>query len=300
MDDTLDSYLEYSALEKKLASETIAAYGNDMKHFSHWLKENSIELPEAGSADIAEYLAFLSSTGFSPVSISRKLSSIRGYFRYMQASGQRTDNPVDILHSPKQPLRLPHAVSVETVAALIDVWKGDTPLSIRNRALLELAYAAGLRESEINGITVSRIHLEEALVRPIGKGSRERIVPIGGAAVRWLALYIDTVRPLLLMRRKSRSTPVLFLTYRGNPLSRMTVWNIVRRSAEMIGAEGNIHPHSLRHSFATHLLHGGADLRVVQELLGHADIKTTEIYTSVDTTYLRGIVDRFHPRSGPL
>lgn len=297
MGESLDSYLEYSALEKKLASRTIKAYNNDLSCFNTWLNVNGITLSEAAAADIAEYMAFLSSSGFSPVSIIRKLSSIRGFFRFMQSSGQRIDNPTELLHSPRQPVRLPHAVSVETVAALIDVWEGDSPVSTRNRALLELAYGAGLRESELTGMTVSRIYLEDALVRPFGKGSRERLVPIGGTAVRWLSLYIDTARPLLA---HGKSTPVLFLTYRGNPLSRMTVWNIVRRSAEMAGIQEHIHPHILRHSFATHLLRGGADLRVVQELLGHADIKTTEIYTSVDVTYLRGIVDRYHPRSGEV
>lgn len=294
MDERLDSYLEFSALEKKLASRTIKAYSNDLRRFNSWLNVNGITLSKAAAADIAEYMAFLSSNGFSPVSIVRKLSSIRGFFRFIQSSGQRKDNPAELLHSPRQPLRLPYAVSVETIAALIDVWEGDSPISTRNRALLELAYGAGLRESELTGITVSRIYLEEALVRPFGKGSRERLVPLGGAAVRWLSLYIDTARPLLV---HGRSTPVLFLTYRGNPLSRMTVWNIVRISAEMAGIKEHIHPHILRHSFATHLLRGGADLRVVQELLGHADIKTTEIYTSVDTTYLRAIVDKYHPRS---
>ena len=286
--------MEFSALEKKLASRTIQAYSNDLNHFNSWLNAYGVVLSEAQTADIAEYMAFLSSTGYSPVSIIRKLSTIRGFFRFIQSSGQRIDNPAELLHSPRQPARLPRAVSVETVAALIDVWKGDSPISTRNRALLELAYGAGLRESELTGLTVSRIFLEEALVRPFGKGSRERLVPLGGAAVRWLSLYIDTARPLLV---RGRSTPVLFLTYRGNPLSRMTVWNIVRRSAELAGIKEHIHPHILRHSFATHLLRGGADLRVVQELLGHADIKTTEIYTSVDTTYLRGVIDRYHPRS---
>jgi len=295
MDRTLDSYLEYSVLERKLASGTISAFTNDLNNLCAWLNSSGSTLSEADTADIAEYLVFLSRSGYSPVSIRRKLSSIRGYFRYMQSSGLRNDNPAELLHSPKRPVRLPHAVSVETVTAIVEVWEGDSPLSIRNRALLELAYAAGLRESELTGITVSRIHLEEALVRPLGKGSKERIVPIGGSAVRWLSRYIDKARPLLV---RGKSVSVLFLTYRGNPLSRMTVWNIVRESAEMAGVSETVHPHTLRHSFATHLLQGGADLRVVQELLGHSDIRTTEIYTDVDKTYLREIVDRYHPRSG--
>jgi len=297
MDSTLESFLEYSALEKKLAARTISAYTNDLTHFSSWLDTDGTALPEAETADIAEYLAFLSSSGNSPASTRRKLSCIRGYFRYMQLFGLRVDNPAELLHSPKLPLRLPHSVSIETVAAIIEVWDGDSVLSARNRALLELAYGAGLRESELTSITVSRIHLEEALVRPMGKGSKERIVPIGGAAVEWLSRYIDTVRPQLI---RGRAHPALFLTYRGNPLSRMTVWNIVRESALMAGVSTAIHPHTLRHSFATHLLQGGADLRVVQELLGHADIKTTEIYTDVDKTYLRSVVDSYHPRSGDI
>jgi len=191
------------------------------------------------------------------------------------------------------PDRLPHAISVEAASRLMEAWSGDEPLSVRNRALMELAYGTGLRESELSGITVARIHLEEAYVRPIGKGSKERLVPLGGPAVRWLTRYIEDIRPVLIRK----ATPVLFLTFRGNPLSRMTVWNIVRQAALMSGLEGRIHPHTLRHSFATHLLQGGADLRVVQELLGHADIRTTEIYTGVDRTYLKGVMDRCHPRA---
>lgn len=295
MDESVESYIEYAALEKKLASSTVSAYSNDLKQADTWLLINGTDLPEAITADIAEYMAFLSSTGSSARSIRRKLSSLRGFFRYLQFSGLRGDNPAELLHSPKQPILLPHPLSLETVTSLIEVWSGDSPLSVRNRALMELSYGAGLRESELTGITVGRILLEEALVRPMGKGSKERIVPIGEPAVRWLSAYIDTARVVLA---HGRSTSVLFLTYRGNPLSRMTVWNIVKKSALLAGIKQKVHPHSLRHSFATHLLQGGADLRVVQELLGHSDIKTTEIYTGVDRTYLRGVIDRCHPRAG--
>ncbi|OPL17957.1 MAG: hypothetical protein AVO35_07295 [Candidatus Aegiribacteria sp. MLS_C] len=294
MDETLGSYLEYGALEKKLAGSTVRAYRVDLEHFRDWLGGSGPELSEAGPSDIAEYSHFLSSSGYSASSVRRKLSTLRGYYRYLQATGNRNDNPAELLPSPRKPLRLPHAVSVETVEALLEVWKGDTPLSMRNRAMLELAYGAGLRESEITGMTVARVHLEDYMVRPLGKGSRERLVPVGGAAVDWLSRYLDMARPVLA---RGRSTPVLFLTYRGNPMSRMTVWNIVRRSAEEAGVREDIHPHTLRHSFATHLLQGGADLRVVQELLGHSDIRTTEIYTGVDRSWLRSIIDRCHPRS---
>lgn len=294
MDDTLDSFLEYSALEKKLARSTVEAYRFDLQHFRDWLRDTGPEVSLAGPSDIADYSHFLSSSGYSAASVRRRLSTLRGYYRYLQATGTRDDNPAELMPSPRIPLRLPHAVSVETVEAMLEVWKGGTPLSIRNRAMLELAYGAGLRESEITGMTVARVHLDEYMVRPLGKGSRERLVPIGGAAVDWLSRYLDLARPVLA---GGRPTPALFLTYRGNPLSRMTVWNVVRRSAEEAGIREGIHPHTLRHSFATHLLQGGADLRVVQELLGHSDIRTTEIYTGVDRRWLRSIIDRCHPRS---
>jgi len=294
MDDTFDAYLEYTALEKKLAASTVAAYQRDLANFGEWLSVASTSPVDAAASDIAEYVSFLSSSGYSSASVRRMLSTVRGYFRFLQVSGLREDNPAELIPSPRKSLKLPHAISVEKVKELIESWKGDSPLSTRNRALLELAYGAGLRESELTGMTVARLHLDQAMVRPLGKGSRERLVPIGGQAVRWLSEYLDRARPFLA---GGSSTPVLFLTYRGNPLSRMTVWNIVRRSAEMAGLKEDIHPHTLRHSFATHLLQGGADLRVVQELLGHSDIRTTEIYTSVDRTWLRSVMDRYHPRS---
>jgi len=298
MDEVCDGFLEYGALERKLADSTLSSYARDLAAASSWMSEMGYhDLGNRTTGELAEYVSWLTSRGYSPASIRRTISTLRGFYRFMQREGIRKDNPAEVLHIPKLPLRLPHAVSVETAVSLVEAWQGDTELSVRNRALMELAYGAGLRESELTGMTVGRVHLEERLVRPLGKGSRERLVPIGGPAARWLASYIDVARPLLL---RSRSTPTLFLTYRGNPLSRMTVWNIVREAAVLAGIQVSVHPHTLRHSFATHLLQGGADLRVVQELLGHADIRTTEIYTGVDRTYLRGVIDRYHPRSGNM
>ncbi|MCK5064783.1 MAG: site-specific integrase, partial [Candidatus Fermentibacteraceae bacterium] len=203
MDESVESYIEYAALEKKLASSTVSAYSIDLEQADTWLQINGTGLSQAVTANLAEYIAFLSSTGSSARSVRRKLSSLRGFFRYLQISGLRDDNPAELLRSPKQPILLPHALSLETITSLIEVWSGDSPLSVRNRALLELSYGAGLRESELTGITVGRILLEEALVRPIGKGSKERIVPIGGPAVRWISTYIDTARPLLAHGRST-------------------------------------------------------------------------------------------------
>lgn len=294
MDETLDSFLEYAALEKKLAVSTVDAYHRDLERYHRWLAGEGVAPAEAEASDIADYMSCLSSSGYSAASVRRNISTVRGYYRFLQATGAREDNPAELMNSPRKPLRLPHAVSVKTVKALIEVWKGDSPLSTRNRALMELAYGAGLRESEITDLTVSRVHLDQHMVRPLGKGSRERLVPLGGPAVEWISKYLDQARPLLV---SGPSTPALFLTYRGNRLSRMTVWNIVKSSARKAGVTEAVHPHTLRHSFATHLLMGGADLRVVQELLGHSDIRTTEIYTGVDRTWLRSVMDRCHPRS---
>ena len=295
MNETCDGFLEYASLELKLSDNTLSAYACDLASVSSWMEERGYgSLGRCDTGQLAEYAAWLSHCGYSALSVRRRLSTLRGYYRFLQGEGCREDNPAEALHPPRMPLRLPHAVSVDAVTRLVEAWTGDTVLSVRNRALMELAYGAGLRESELTGMTVGRVHLEEALVRPLGKGSRERLVPIGGMAVRWLSSYIDHARPQLL---QGRTSPVLFLSYRGNPLTRMTVWDIVREAAIAAGIGDSIHPHTLRHSFATHLLQGGADLRVVQELLGHADIRTTEIYTSLDRTYLRGVIEKCHPRS---
>ncbi len=294
MDETSEAFLEYCALERKLALTTLEAYRGDLEDFLSWASPAGIDVKGASRDVLADYVFHLSSSGLSPSSVRRKLSALRGYYRFLQVTGLREDNPAMLLPSPGKGVRLPHALSVKAVKAMLEVWREGDPLSVRNRALLELAYGAGLRESEITGMTVARVHLDQHMVRPLGKGAKERVVPVGGEAVRWLSLYVDEARPLLA---RGSVTPVLFLTYRGNPLSRMTVWNIVRTSAEKAGIKTAVHPHTLRHSFATHLLQGGADLRVIQELLGHSDISTTEIYTGVDCSRLRSVVDRYHPRS---
>ncbi len=295
MDDRVGAFLAYISLEKNLSPKTVDAYGSDLKDFTKWLEHKGAALigsTETGS--IADYLEYLAGTGTADTSIRRKLSSIRIFFSYLQTEKIREDNPAELLHPPKTRKSLPQAVSVKSAELLVEAWTGDTVISIRNRTLMELAYGSGLRVSELCSITVDRINFEDEFVRPFGKGSKERVVPIGKVSLGWLSKYIDEARPVL---SKGKSGSVLFLTYRGNPLSRMTVWNIVRKAAEMSGIDEPIHPHTLRHSFATHLLQGGADLRVVQELLGHSDIRTTEIYTGLDTTYLMGVIDKFHPRS---
>ena len=295
MDESIDGYLGYIALERSLAPRTVAAYRTDLGSADDWLsRQMGHPLPEASTGDLAEYVADLSRRGLSTRSVRRKLSSIRGYFRYLQDCGRRADDPTSMLAAPRGGSFLPEALSLQEAKELVEAFDGSDNLSIRNRALMELAYGSGLRESELVELTVSRVYLDEEYVRPLGKGSRERIVPMGPQTIRWLRRYIGEVRPRLL---RGAGFSNLFLTYRGRPMSRMAVWNVVRKAGRLAGMTRRLYPHILRHSFATHMLEGGADLRVVQELLGHADISTTEIYTNVGTAHLRKVIESCHPRS---
>jgi integrase/recombinase XerD len=289
--DLLDSFLTYSVLARGLSSNTVSAYGRDLLEAEEYLGK----LWEADSYDLAEWLHHLSRTGRAASTVRRKLASIRAFYSWLLETEQIEINPSARLHAPSGIRKLPHALSVREVFSMIEVWKGENALSVRNRAMMEVAYGSGLREGELVSLTVDRLNLDEMWVRPLGKGTRERMVPMSEPSSEWLAFYLDRWRGKLSSMKSGRT---VFLTKNGNPLSRMTVWNIVKTSAVRAGVSGRVHPHSLRHSFATHLLEGGADLRVVQELLGHSDIRTTEIYTSVSRKMLSEAVRKYHPRGG--
>lgn len=287
--ELIDSFLARSALAGSLSPNTISAYSSDLIEAEAFLGE----LASADTGMLNEWIFHLSRTGRSPATISRKLSTLRSFYGYLLETGRIEENPAVKLRAPGGVKRMPHALSVDRVFRLIEAWKGEDPLSARNRALLELAYGSGLREGELVSLTIDRLNFDDSWVRPLGKGSKERMVPLGEPSIHWMGIYLDRFRPLLA---SGASGKTVFLTRSGNPLSRMTVWNIVRASARKAGMDTAVHPHSLRHSFATHLLEGGADLRVVQELLGHSDIRTTEIYTSVSRKMLSEAVRKFHPR----
>lgn len=289
--DLIDSFLAYSVLARGLSSNTVSAYSRDLLEADEFVGE----LFQADSMMLTEWIHHLSRTGRASSTISRKLSSLRSFYNWLQETGQRESNPASKLRSPSGVRKMPHALPVESVCAMIEVWRGENALSARNRALMEIAYGSGLREGEIVALTVDRLSLDDQWVRPLGKGSKERMVPLSEPSALWLGIYLDRWRADL---RSSRSGRTVFLTRSGNPLSRMTVWNIVSSSGLKAGITNRVHPHSLRHSFATHLLEGGADLRVVQELLGHSDIRTTEIYTSVSRKMLSEAVRKYHPRGG--
>ncbi len=292
----LRSYFHYLRVEKGLSENSLSAYRNDLEKYCRFLEGLNIRnLAEVSEENISAYLQALRRRGLRASSISRSLSSIRGLHRFIFEEERGTTNPTELIDSPKQRNRLPETLTVEEVTGLLEsVEKDEKGLWIRNRALLELLYATGMRVSEAVSLIRHQILADEAVVRVIGKGSKERIIPVGQTALDWLHTYYLEVRPGLTRRKLSNDS--VFLNRRGTGLSRMAVWNIIRAAARSAGIEKRVYPHILRHSFATHLLERGADLRSIQELLGHADISTTQIYTRVDTTYLKRIHTLYHPR----
>lgn len=289
-EDQVDRYIQIMVLEKGLSPHTVSAYMSDLHQA--WREIPGMPRPDPG--DLAEWSAALSARGMAPRTVRRKISSLKAFFRFMLDEGELDEDPCRHLRTPRPGLRLPDHIGQEEAALLLESLPLKGPLDFRNRALLELAYGSGLRESEIVRLTLDRLNLEEGFVRPWGKGGRERLVPMGEPSIVWMKRYLTGARPSLARKGTCRA---VFLSRTGKPLSRMTVWTVVRKAALAAGLDGRVHPHTLRHSFATHLLAGGADLRVVQELLGHADIRTTEIYTTVDRSRLSSVVARFHPRS---
>lgn len=290
----VDRFGDFLTLEQGTSPRTLEAYTRDVARLVEYAVTRGAKAPvDIGSRLLREFVYHLKDVGLSPASIRRNVSAVRTYFRFLLADGLVAVDPSDRLETPKRWRTLPEVLTVDEVTRLIAAPTLDDPLAFRDRAMLELAYGAGLRVSEWITIGVKDLLLEDQMVRVFGKGSKERLVPIGRSAIGALATYIRELRPKL---EKGSGKGVLFLNARGEPLSRMGAWKILRRYVERAGIEKHVSPHTLRHSFATHLLEGGADLRAVQEMLGHADISTTQIYTHVDREYLRQVHKQFHPR----
>ena len=288
-DPAVDSFLALSAA--RLAPRTVEAYRRDLTAFSAWLGGP----PASATQDRLEgYVAQLRADGLAATTIARRIAALRSFYRHQVLVGARGDNPAAELELPRRRRALPKTLSPNEVERLIDAATGTTPRSLRDRALVELLYGAGLRVSEAVGLERAGIDLENRLVRTIGKGSKERIVPLGREAVEALRRYLARGRPFLDKRHR----PELVLNAQGGALTRAGAFLILRRLAEAAGLEaGRVHPHLLRHSFATHLLEGGADLRSVQEMLGHADLATTELYTHVSDRRRRELYFRAHPHA---
>ncbi|UOE44808.1 site-specific tyrosine recombinase XerD [Agromyces larvae] len=294
----VDGYLRHLAVERGLAANTLAAYRRDLAIYDGWLGARGIRdlaaVTETDLSDFQRHLATERQPTLATSSIARVLSAVRGLHRFLVAEGEVEMDASRDVRPPKPPRRLPKAIPVEEVEALLAATDGDEPLRLRDRAVLELLYATGARVSELTALNVDDL-VDDEVIRLFGKGGKQRIVPVGRYARTALDAYLVRARPLLSAR--GRATPALFLGARGGRLGRQTVWDLVTDAAERAGITADVSPHTLRHSFATHLLAGGADVRVVQELLGHSSVATTQIYTLVTVDTLREMYTQAHPRA---
>ncbi len=294
MDAELNQFYQHLEVERGLAPLTVEAYARDLQDFWEFLEDRGLDRWSAVSlSDLQAYLTHLEARGLAARSRARRLSALRQFFRFLEREEALPANPAELLDSPRLPRRLPKVLGETEVFALLEAPDEDTPTGQRDRALLELLYATGLRVSELVHLTLKQVDLRRGVVRPLGKGSKERVVPMVARAVEKLELYLSRGRPRLIQDRHS---PYIFLNRRGGPLSRQGFWKILKHYARKAGVR-DLSPHTLRHSFATHLLSRGANLRVLQMLLGHTDLATTQIYTHLDAARLREVHQKAHPRS---
>lgn len=295
IDLDIQRFLDMASVERGLSDNTLQAYGRDLAQFGEFLVERGLTEPESiDEACLVSYLDQLVQNRYSPGSVARKVSTVRSFIRFLCAQQRLTRSPVDAI-PPARPVRkLPKCLGVEEVSRLLGAPDLADELGIRDRAMLETLYATGLRVSELVGLRADDVNLRMGMVRCVGKGEKERVVPLGDIAVACIQAYLDRVRPRLVAGGRSE---YLFLTRRAKPMTRVMFWKIVRRYATAAGITKPITPHVLRHSFATHLLERGADLRSVQEMLGHASIATTHIYTHVTRDHLREVYRSSHPRA---
>ena len=291
----LERFRDYLALEAGNSRHTVASYLRDITRLSEYATTRGAKAPEQlSAAQLREFIYFLKDLGLAPTTIRRQISAIRTYFKFLVGEGIAARDPSERIESPKRWRTLPTVLTVAEMKKLLDAPNTDEPLAIRDRALLEFAYATGVRVSELIAIKSQDISLVDRVVRVLGKGGKERIIPFGRSALGAISLYAHEVRPTL-DRGKTRGH--LFLNARGTPLSRVGAWGVIKATARRAGLAKRVTPHTLRHTFATHLLEGGADLRAVQEMLGHADLSTTQLYTHVDRDYLRTVHKSYHPRA---
>lgn len=296
MEREIDRFLRYLAVEKGLSENYQLSVRRSLEKLANWLaEEKSIKDPSAVSvADLSAFLAHRKlDARIAASSLRIELIAIKIFFRHLAAKGTIPTDPADKVDSPRIGKQLPDTMAEPAVRQLLESINGAHPLDRRDLAMLELLYSSGLRVSELTGARLENLHLDEGAIRVTGKGNKTRVVPVGSAARRAVADYLDNERPTLVGPKTGAE---IFLSNRGRKLTTTRVWQIVKERARLAGLEENVYPHLLRHSFATHLLGGGADLRVIQELLGHADISTTQIYTHVDGKHLRDVHRRFHPR----
>jgi len=294
MYQSLDRFLHYLIVEKGLSKNTIEAYSHGLNRFLNYLRgKGTEEVREISKLDIREFLLFLKRKGLSSKTLARNLVSIRVFLRFLTEESILSANPAEEIESPKTAKTLPEILSLEEVETLLEQPDPQIPQGMRDRAMLEMLYATGMRVSELTRLQVNHVHLDAGYVLVYGKGSKERIVPIGNEAIEWARRYMGETRERLLKKRES---PFLFVNRSGKPMSRQYFWKSIKAYGRRAGIRKRITPHLLRHSFASHLLERGADLRSVQLMLGHADISSTQIYTHVTGERLKKIHQRYHPR----
>jgi integrase/recombinase XerD len=292
--DPVTEYLETLQMERGASRNTLAAYRRDLAGYVAFLAGIHRAIETADLSVLVQYLSALRRRGLGGRSVARHLSAVRGLYRFLLTNGRIRRDPTEHLESPRPIRRLPRTLSEQDVAAILETPDTRRPDGLRDRALLELMYACGLRASEATAVRVDDVNLEGGYVMATGKGSRQRLVPMGAQAVAWIRRYLDGGRGRLV----KRGTPAaLFLNRSGGALSRQAVWELLKRSARRAGVRAAVSPHTLRHCFASHLLEGGADLRSVQAMLGHADISTTQIYTHLSSSAVRDMYRAFHPRA---
>lgn len=290
--ERIDAFIEMLWLEKGLSDNTQQSYRRDLCHVAGFLNKHKSNLLQASLSNMQDYLMYRDKLGLSARSTQRNISAMRQFYRYLVSEHLREDNPVSQLAIPKAAKKLPGTLSEEDVDALLEAPALDDPIECRDKAMLEVLYATGLRVSELTGLRLSELSLQQGLVRVMGKGNKERLVPLGENALDALQLYLQSARPELIKHQ----TDVVFVSNRGVQMTRQTFWHRIKHYALKAGIGTELSPHTLRHAFATHLLNHGADLRVVQMLLGHSDLSTTQIYTHVATERLQNLITEHHPR----
>jgi integrase/recombinase XerD len=292
-------FLAYLEFERGLSRNTLEAYRGDLLQFGRFLEARRLSAVEVAPTDVSDFLAGLAGGNgggkpASPATVHRKAACLRSFFRHLRREGVRDSDPTASLSPPRRGRKLPQVLTRGEIELLLAQPRGTEPAALRDRALLELMYACGLRASEAIGLEVGDLDLDDNVLRARGKGSKERVVPIGGTAARAVRIYLERGRPALV---KGNPVAHLFVNFRGGPLTRQGLYKIVRRHARTAGLEDRLSPHTLRHTFATHLLAGGCDLRSVQEMLGHADVATTQLYTHLSSQRLKDVYFRAHPRA---
>ncbi len=294
MEDFVNEYLTTLKFEKNLSDNSVASYKNDIEKFIEFVRGQGVtDVADISSENVSDYFFLLRSKGLAYSSMARNMSALKGFFKYLDSQKYLKEDPTLTLGGMKSERKLPDVLSVEEVELILSQPNTEDKFGLRDRAILELLYSSGLRVSELINLKLSDIFFDDEVIRVFGKGSKQRIVPFGSSAKKWLNEYLFKSRPLF--ENKMKSGNFIFLNNRGGKLSRMTIWKIVNNNVKSAKIEKEVHPHTFRHSFATHLLEGGADLRAVQEMLGHSDISTTQIYTHIDQDYIKQEYREHHP-----